>query len=313
VSRTSVLPAGVTLVGAIEGAGDLVIAGTVEGPIELDGGLVIEEGGRVHGDVSVTTLIVRGVLSGDASAQETIRLEGSAMVVGDAVAPRVHIVDGARVRGRVRMNGEPMVPKAVRRPRRPAEEPAAAFSAGSSAGSSAPSSSGAVSSSAAVSSAGKPVSRKQVGHTRTEHVPPQLAHDDDDAIALEGAPTAVGAPAALDEESPRPRRTTRSRGRKPAGDEAPEETPRADAAGDEGEGRRSRKRRRGRRRGGRQNDRPEREQAPAPKAETKPEPAEAKADEPPKKKRRRPPPPNMPTVGRQKAKRKDRSDANPAS
>ena len=299
MSRTSVLPAGVTLEGAIEGAGDLVIAGTVEGPIELDGGLVIEEGGRVHGDVSVTTLIVRGVLSGDASAQETIRLEGSAMVVGDAVAPRVHIVDGARVRGRVRMNGEPMVPKAVRRPRRPAEERAAA------------------SSTAASSAAGAPVSRKQVGHTRTEHVPPQLAHDDDDAIALEGAPTAVGAPAALDEESPRPRRTTRSRGRKPAGDEAPEETPRADArdaardeaARDEGEGRRSRKRRRGRRRGGRPNARPEREQAPAPK----PEAAAAKADVPSKKKRRRPPPPNMPTVGRQKAKRKDRSDANPAS
>lgn len=287
MSRTSVLPAGVTLVGAIEGAGDLVVAGTVEGPIELEGGLVIEEGGRVDGDVSVTTLIVRGVLTGDAAARETIRLEGSARVVGDAVAPRVHIVDGARVRGRVRMNGEPMVPKAVRR-------------AGSSAGGR-----------RAVEAPRGPEPVTQ-GRVRHEHVPPQLAHDDEDAIALEGAPTAVGAPAALGPgevgpgEAGRPPREARSRPRAPEAERS---------SGDGDDERRPKRRRRGRRRGGRDRgdearERPEpaeRGDAPraAPDRAPQREPDAAKAP----RKRRRPPPPTMPTVGRQKAKRKDRSDA----
>lgn len=303
MSRTSVLPAGVTLVGAIEGAGDLVVAGTVEGPIELEGGLVIEEGGRVDGDVSVTTLIVRGVLTGDAAARETIRLEGSAMVVGDAVAPRVHIVDGARVRGRVRMNGEPMVPKAVRRApssagKRRAPEPA--------------------SSPAVSSERDRAPEDAPTGHVRREHVPPQLARDDDEAIALEGAPTAVGAPAALDEDGRRPRRKTRSKPQPSEGD----------SNGDEG--RRSKRRRRGRRRGGRDRGDGERTTAPgdrpAPSAEptrtarpAEPEtpraaaPKEETPAERAPRKRRRPPAPNMPTVGRQKAKRKDRSDATPSS
>lgn len=117
--RTSVLPAGLTLTGSIEGKSDLVVAGTVEGPVELDGDLVIEAGGAVHGEVRVNALTVRGVLNGEAFAKTSIRVEPGAMVVGDASAPRVTIVEGAKIRGRVRMTGEPIVPQARRRRREP--------------------------------------------------------------------------------------------------------------------------------------------------------------------------------------------------
>lgn len=113
--RTSVLPAGLTLRGSIEGKGDLVVAGTVVGPIELDGDLLIELDGAVRGDVRVHGLTVRGLLTGDATAKSSIRVESSATVVGDALAPRVNIVEGAKIRGRVRMTGEPIVLRARRR------------------------------------------------------------------------------------------------------------------------------------------------------------------------------------------------------
>lgn len=115
--KTSMIPAGVLLVGEIEGRGELIVAGTVEGPIELEGALTIEEGGEVRGDVSVSALLVRGVLAGTASATESIRVEPTAIVVGDARAPRVNIVEGARFRGRVQMSGEGAPALAPRRRR----------------------------------------------------------------------------------------------------------------------------------------------------------------------------------------------------
>ena len=129
--RASMLPAGLTLSGEIEGKGDLVVAGAVEGPIELEGMLTIDEGGEVRGEVSATSIVVRGVLVGNASAAESIRVEPSATMVGDARAPRVNIVEGARVRGRVQMTGEPPPEPGRRRRRRRAAEQTAARTAAS--------------------------------------------------------------------------------------------------------------------------------------------------------------------------------------
>jgi cytoskeletal protein CcmA (bactofilin family) len=126
VSKTSVIPAGITVVGDIEGRGDLIVAGVVEGPIELEGELSIEEGGVVRGKVSAVSILVRGVLEGNATAKEHIRIAATAHVVGDTRALRVHIVEGARVRGRVQMTGQLPVPNTARRRRlrRDDEQPA---------------------------------------------------------------------------------------------------------------------------------------------------------------------------------------------
>jgi cytoskeletal protein CcmA (bactofilin family) len=106
-ARSSWIPAGVEIEGSIEGAGDLVVAGAVHGPIDLDGTLDIAPEGRVEGAVKARGLTVRGVLVGDASVEGALRIEASATLIGDARAERVAVEDGARVRGRVRMRGEP--------------------------------------------------------------------------------------------------------------------------------------------------------------------------------------------------------------
>lgn len=106
MNRTSLLPEGLSLDGSIEGRGDLVIAGTVEGPVDLEGELTIEATGRVEGPVHVTALVVRGTLVGACQAKESIQVDASATVVGDAKAPRVRIADGARYRGRVQITGD---------------------------------------------------------------------------------------------------------------------------------------------------------------------------------------------------------------
>jgi cytoskeletal protein CcmA (bactofilin family) len=126
--KTSVLPAGARLMGEIEGRGDLLVAGHVEGPISVEGTVTIDEGAEVRGDVQATAIVVRGLLVGAATAKESVRVEPSGTVVGDARAPRVNIIDGARFRGRVQMTGDASVAPAPRRrrTRRLAEGPSVA-------------------------------------------------------------------------------------------------------------------------------------------------------------------------------------------
>jgi cytoskeletal protein CcmA (bactofilin family) len=111
MSRGSSLPEGLSLRGEIRGHGDLIVAGSVKGPISIDGHLSIEPSGAVEGEVKARSLVVRGVLIGSAIAEESIRVDAGARMVGDARAERVSVVQGALLRGRVTMTG----PQASRR------------------------------------------------------------------------------------------------------------------------------------------------------------------------------------------------------
>ncbi|AKF08109.1 hypothetical protein DB32_005258 [Sandaracinus amylolyticus] len=99
------LPEGMRLAGEIRGQGDLVVAGTIEGPIAIDGHLTIEATGVVRGEVKARAVVLRGTLTGPAVAEETIRLESGARMIGDARAERVSVVEGALLRGRITMTG----------------------------------------------------------------------------------------------------------------------------------------------------------------------------------------------------------------
>ncbi len=101
--RSSVFPRGAVLEGEIDGAGDLLVCGTIIGPIRLSGALTIEVGGLVRGNVAAHTIVIRGVLEGAAVGETVVRLEQGSRMIGDARAERVVLVDGALLRGRVTM------------------------------------------------------------------------------------------------------------------------------------------------------------------------------------------------------------------
>jgi cytoskeletal protein CcmA (bactofilin family) len=105
MSRVSCIPHGIAITGEIRGQGDLVVGGTVEGPIAIDGHLTIEETGVVRGEAKARAIVIRGRLYGPALADETIRIEPGARVIGDARAERVSVVEGALLRGRITMTG----------------------------------------------------------------------------------------------------------------------------------------------------------------------------------------------------------------
>ena len=88
--------------GELSGSEDLYIDGQVEGTIELrDHNLTIGPNGRVEANVNAKEVIVLGTLKGNIRAAERVEIRKSGSVVGDLVAARVIIEDGAYFKGSI--------------------------------------------------------------------------------------------------------------------------------------------------------------------------------------------------------------------
>ena len=89
--------------GNLEGDEDLTVQGRIEGSLNLTKTLIIEPNGVVKADVSVANAVVSGVMVGNLTASDSLEITESGRMVGDIRAPRVIIVEGASVRGKVDM------------------------------------------------------------------------------------------------------------------------------------------------------------------------------------------------------------------
>ena len=98
---------GVRVKGTLAGSGSVEIAGTFEGPIEIDGLFHILEGGRVVGDVTAHDAVIAGELQGRIVVAGRMELSGTARVRADVEAPTIAIAEGSVFDGRVNMGGLP--------------------------------------------------------------------------------------------------------------------------------------------------------------------------------------------------------------
>lgn len=90
--------------GNVRGEGDLEIHGRVEGEIEIAGAVTVAAGALVKADIAAREIVVGGSLAGNLTADEALRLEEGARVVGDLRAPTIGISEGALFRGNVETN-----------------------------------------------------------------------------------------------------------------------------------------------------------------------------------------------------------------
>ena len=103
-SRGSVAHIGKSVVvkGELSGSEDLFIDGQVEGTIELrEHGLTIGPHGRVQANVTAKEVVLHGTLKGNVRAVDRVEIRKSGSLVGDVVAARVMIEDGASIKGSV--------------------------------------------------------------------------------------------------------------------------------------------------------------------------------------------------------------------
>jgi len=112
----AVIGSSIRVKGEITGDEDLLVEGSIDGSVNLPGHEVtIGQSGEVSAEVRANKVRVEGQVSGDITGVEKVIITRSGRVIGDIMAPRVTLEDGAKFKGRIDMHTpvEEAVPKAV--------------------------------------------------------------------------------------------------------------------------------------------------------------------------------------------------------
>jgi cytoskeletal protein CcmA (bactofilin family) len=99
-AKESLLAAGLTIEGKIEGTGHVRIAGNFKGDVHVQGNLTIEQGAKVTGGVRANTVVVGGELEGNIDAAARVELLQTGVLNGDLKAGSLTVAAGSRMRGR---------------------------------------------------------------------------------------------------------------------------------------------------------------------------------------------------------------------
>jgi cytoskeletal protein CcmA (bactofilin family) len=98
--KESVISAGLTFEGKIEGSGHVRISGRFKGDVQVDGTLTVEAGAHLAGSVRAGSVVVAGEIEGNIEGAQRVELHQSGIVNGDISAGSLTVADGARMRGR---------------------------------------------------------------------------------------------------------------------------------------------------------------------------------------------------------------------
>jgi len=93
----------IVIKGKLKSDEDLIVRGRIEAEISSSKALFIENSGIIKANVSVKSAKISGVVVGNITAEERIEIAPDGRVVGDLMAPRIIISDGAAFRGRIDM------------------------------------------------------------------------------------------------------------------------------------------------------------------------------------------------------------------
>lgn len=96
--------ASIRIKGDVTGDENLIIQGHVEGTIRVQGhNVTISKSGKVKANIEANHIIVEGELHGDLFGDEKVIIRDTGNVVGNIVAPRVALEDGAIFKGSIEM------------------------------------------------------------------------------------------------------------------------------------------------------------------------------------------------------------------
>ncbi len=102
VTTTAIGPT-IVIKGKLKSDEDLIVRGRIEAEISSSKALFIENSGIIKANVSVKSAKISGVVVCNITAEERIEIAPDGRVVGDLMAPRIIISDGAAFRGRIDM------------------------------------------------------------------------------------------------------------------------------------------------------------------------------------------------------------------
>ena len=98
--KETIIAAGLTFEGKIEGSGHVRISGRFKGDVQVDGTLTVEAGAHLAGAVRAGSVVVAGEIEGNIEGAQRVELHQSGVLNGDVNAGSLTVADGARMRGR---------------------------------------------------------------------------------------------------------------------------------------------------------------------------------------------------------------------
>ena len=105
MERTSEIGASIVIRGEVLAQEDLVVAGRIEGTIEMEAHrLTVSKDAELKAAVHAREVVVGGAVDGTIHAVDRVELLATGAVTGDITTPSLKIADGAGLMGRVEMD-----------------------------------------------------------------------------------------------------------------------------------------------------------------------------------------------------------------
>lgn len=99
ISISTIIGAGSSFKGDLSVSGAVMIDGDLDGDLQTTGNIIIGESARVRGNISAKSAVVNGIVLGDISAPEGIKLNASSAVIGDITTRKLQIASGVVFHG----------------------------------------------------------------------------------------------------------------------------------------------------------------------------------------------------------------------
>jgi len=97
----SILAAGLTIEGKIEGSGNFRVVGRFKGTVKVNGELTIEPGACIEGEITAESVLVAGDVRGQIAAASRVEFKDSGTLIGDVKASSVVVSAGSKMRGKM--------------------------------------------------------------------------------------------------------------------------------------------------------------------------------------------------------------------
>ena len=108
--ETTVITAGVQLIGTIGGIADVILHGALEGNIRLSGILVLGKSGKIRGKIDARNVVVEGDFEGIIRATEKVEIRDGGKCKGDIFTATIAVSENAYFEGNVKMEVEDREP-----------------------------------------------------------------------------------------------------------------------------------------------------------------------------------------------------------
>ncbi len=93
ISINTLIGNGSFVQGDLKVNGFIRIDGDIDGNLETDGNVIISEKARIRGNISAKSVIVGGIILGDVTAKENVKLLSSSAVIGNIMSHKVQMED----------------------------------------------------------------------------------------------------------------------------------------------------------------------------------------------------------------------------